>query len=118
MLGLRDMNYGDRLKALDLFSVQGRLLRADILKCWKIFHGYCEILPEKLWSLEGDRRMCGHLFKIKFCRAQVDARSRFFTHRIVRDWNSLPGWLVQETLQKFKKGLAEVMGAKLYEYAA
>ena len=35
--GLVDLAQADHLKALNLHSVQSRLLRAD-LKCWKIFH--------------------------------------------------------------------------------
>ena len=117
VLGLKDMIYAERLRALDLFSVQGRLLRADMLKCWKIFHGHCHVSPERLWVIESARRTRGHIYKIKVSRCQVDARARFFTHRVVKDWNSLPGWVVQETsLLKFKKGLTAALGARLYEY--
>ena len=31
--GLEEMSYGDRLKALALFSIRVRLLRADLIKC-------------------------------------------------------------------------------------
>ena len=117
ILGLKDKNYRDRLRALSLYSVKGRLLRADLLKCWKIFHGHCQIFPEKLWCLETGRRTRGHMFKIRYCRAQIDARARFFTHRIVNDWNGLPANLVQEpSLHLFKNGLAEALGTRLYEY--
>ena len=117
VLGLKDMIYAERLRALDLFSVQGRLLRADMLKCWKIFHGHCHVSPERLWVIESGRRTRGHIYKIKVSRCQVDARARFFTHRVVKDWNSLPGWVVQETsLLKFKKGPIAALGARLYEY--
>ena len=117
ILGLQDKEYGVRLQALNLFSVKGRFLRADIIKCWKIFHGHCHISPEMLWDLNVDSRTRGHTLKIKSCRGQVDARTRFFSHRVVRDWNGLPGWLVQEhSLPQFKKGLATALGDKLYEY--
>ena len=119
IIGLRNVEYGDRLRTLELFSVKGRLLRADMLKCWKIFHRQCQIAPEKLWDMNVDRRTRGHAFKINPRRGQVDARTRFFSHRVVRDWNELPGWLVQESsLPQFKKGLAEVLGDRLYEYHA
>ena len=117
VVGLRSMEYGDRLKELDLFSVKGRLLRADIIKCWKIFHGHSQVSPELLWDLGDDNRTRGHSYKIKTVRSQVDARTRFFTHRVVREWNSLPGWLVEEgSLEQFKKGLAATLGSRLYEY--
>ena len=47
--GLEDLSYPQRLEILDLYSVKGRLMRADILKCWKIFHGKCGIDPEELF---------------------------------------------------------------------
>ena len=36
--GLEGLSYGERLSELSLFSVQGRLLRADLIQYWKIFH--------------------------------------------------------------------------------
>ena len=44
----------DRLKFLDLYSVRGRYLRADIIKCWKIFHGFSPIAPDQLFVLAPD----------------------------------------------------------------
>ena len=37
--GLRSLSYDDRLRALNLYSAQGRLLRADLIQYWKIFNG-------------------------------------------------------------------------------
>ena len=45
MLGLGEVGYGTCLRRPDLYSVQERLLRADMLKCWKIFHGKSCIQP-------------------------------------------------------------------------
>ena len=33
VLGLENANYGTRLRELNLYSVKGRLLRADLIKC-------------------------------------------------------------------------------------
>ena len=94
VLGLETKEYGELLKALDLFSVEGRLLRADLVKCWKIFHGLCPIQPAALWDIDADSRTRGHRFKLKVNRCEIDARARFFTNRVIRDWNSLPEWVV------------------------
>ena len=90
ILDLRDAEYEERLKSLNLFSVKGRLLRADLIKCWKIFNGKSMISPNDLWDLNLNPRLRGHKFKICVRRSQIDARSRFFTDRIVNNWNSLP----------------------------
>ena len=62
---LGDMDYGERLKYLDLYSVKGRLLRTDLIKCWKIFHGLCPIKPSVLWDTSTERRTRGNRFKIR-----------------------------------------------------
>ena len=36
---LEGLEYGDRLRALNLYSLQGRLIRADLIRYWKIFNG-------------------------------------------------------------------------------
>ena len=47
--GYESLTYSQRLKDLDLFSVQRRLLRTDVIKCWKIFHRKCGICPEDIF---------------------------------------------------------------------
>jgi hypothetical protein len=37
--GLGDLEYGERLRQLQLFSIKGRLLRSDLVLCWKIVCG-------------------------------------------------------------------------------
>ena len=47
--GLEDLPYSERLRRLNLFSVQGRLLRSDMVLTWKIFAGECAIRPSQLF---------------------------------------------------------------------
>ena len=118
VIGLEKKEYGERLKTLDLYSVEGRLLRADLIKCWKVFRGQCSIQPTVLWEIHTGARTRGHQFRIKVNRCEIDARSRFFSNRIIRDWNSLPSWVVEaETIGTFKSGLATVLGERLFHYA-
>ena len=117
VLGLQNQVYGERLKSLELYSVKGRLLRADLIKCWKIFHGCCPVQPADLWDLNTDSRTRGHRFKVNVQRSQVDARARFFTCRTMCDWNSLPDHVVgAPSLSEFKTSLAQALGNKLFEY--
>ena len=37
---LQGLSYGERLRRLDLYSIQRTLLPADLIQYWKIFHGY------------------------------------------------------------------------------
>ena len=62
--GFKDLTYSQKPNDLDLFSVEGRLLRADIIKCWKILHIQCGIYPEDIFVLARSGITRGHSFKI------------------------------------------------------
>ena len=49
--GLSALSYADRLRTLRVYSVQDRLLRADLIQCWKIFSGNSCITPDELFDL-------------------------------------------------------------------
>ena len=112
------MSYDQRLKSLNLYSVKGRLLRADLIKCWKIFNGMSPIIPTHLFRMApalGITR--GHKFKIFVPHSSCDARHRFFSVRIVKVWNSLPPEVPESTnLSSFKAGLAAFLGDTLFDY--
>ena len=38
--GFRDLSYSERLSTLKLYSIKGRLLKADLM-VYKIWHGLC-----------------------------------------------------------------------------
>ena len=114
--GLGDWSYEERLRHLDLYSVQGRLLRIDLVQCWKLFHDKAPFSPEKLFTLV-TRVSRGHSYRIFKERFNTSVRQRFFTCRIVNEWNSLPAAVVDApSLDSFKMKLADHLGAKLYEY--
>ena len=114
--GLRDLCYSERLSDLGLFSIQGRLLRADLIQYWKIFHGKSSIAPHSMFAQpQTDTR--GHPLKIMVSRANTDIRQRFFSQRCVKLLNSLPAEVVTaEDLQSFKRGLVDAIPDKLVEY--
>ena len=60
--GMSELDYGTRLRTLNLYSVSGRLLRADMILCWKIFHGKCCISPIDVFIISRHDRTRGHKF--------------------------------------------------------
>ena len=114
--GCSHLSYEDRLVKLDLFSVAGRLLRADLIKMWKAFH--CEIdvgLPSMLSraTYPGTR---GHRFKLVVLRANTDILRRSWSFRSVNIWNSLPASVVEcESFTTFKRLLTRQLGESLYK---
>ena len=107
--GLRDLEYADRLERLNLYSVKGRLLRADLIKYYKIFHDLSPISPVDLFILSPVSRTRGHRFKILKPHISVESRRRYFSVRCIDVWNSLPGELVEcGSVLSFKTGLHDV----------
>ena len=48
----------DRLKKnLDMYSVDRRFLRADLIKCWKVLHGKCTIETSQLLEVNLDTEL-------------------------------------------------------------
>ena len=106
--GMHDLSYADRLRSLNLYSVQGRLVRANLLQCWKMFHGKSCISPDELFDRPPHDRTRGHCYIIFSTFTHTDIRKRFFSVRCVPIWNSLPADVVHaHSLNKFK-GLLEV----------
>ena len=77
--GLSSLSYADRLQFLNLYSVQGRLLRADLIQCWKIFNGKSCLTPADLFDVRRLTQTRGHCHKIFTPRCRTDVRKRFFS---------------------------------------
>ena len=116
IVGFADHSYSVRLSLLNLFSVKGRLIRADLIQVWKIMSGQCPSL-NNLFKCSTDGRTRGHSKKIFRPRHFTDVRSRFFSIRVIDLWNSLPEVVVSaQTVQSFKRHLEQCLGNRLYEF--
>lgn len=62
--GLVELSYPERLSWLNLFSVKGRLLCADLILCYKILQGINIIAPLDVFTLSPHSGIIGHQFKI------------------------------------------------------
>ena len=115
--GLQDVPYAERLRALDLFSVKGRLLRADLILTYMIFSDLCAVKPSDLFTVLSNSITRGHQFKVAVPRTSLDSRKRFFAVRVVPWWNSLAGDTVAaDSVGSFKRLLQRDLGEVLYEY--
>ena len=115
--GMTQLDYGSRLRSLNMYSVSGRLLRADMIYCWKLFNGQCCVPPSALFSPAPQGGTRGHPFKVGHVRVQTDVRRRYFSVRCIDQWNGLPRNVVMEQDYKtFKNKLAAALGDELYWY--
>ena len=114
--GLGELPYAERLKQLDLYSIQGRLLRADLIQTWKILNGECGADESELFVLDNSSRR-GHSRKLYLPRANLEVRRRFFSVRVIGDWNSLKEDTVSApTINRFKSLLHRDLGQRLYNH--
>ena len=115
---VQHLNYEERLKAIGLYSVYGRMLRVELVKVWKCFHagvdlGLAEILERAQYA--GTR---GHEYKlaVPVSRSEV-GRRRFGARRdTIEIWNSLPSTVVESnSIDTFKRLLDIQLDDKLYK---
>ena len=85
------MDYSNRLRVLNITTLEIRRVRADLLEVFKIFNGLESILPTDCFDTDKTRYATrGHPFKIMKMHSKLDVRKHSFTQRIVNGWNQLP----------------------------
>ena len=102
IVDVSQLAYEERLKVLELFSIYGKLLRADLVKCWKIFHSEVDICLLDGFTVSVDRRTRGYSFNVVVPRCEL--KMTFFHVRVIQQWNSLSEQAVmQPALLSFKR---------------
>ena len=85
---LKQMEYGDRLRALKLPSLKYRQIRGDLIQTYKILHKVDNVNPENFFHLS-DNKTRGDDLKVFKEFAKNDIRRNFLSYRINNLWNSL-----------------------------
>ena len=86
---LKHFPYEERLKALDLYSMESRRLRGVIIETFKILKGFTKVDYTQFFTLAETSRTRGHPLKLLKPRARLGVRQHFFSHRVVDPWNRL-----------------------------
>ncbi|MES9976167.1 MAG: reverse transcriptase family protein [Candidatus Thiodiazotropha sp.] len=103
---LRHLPYEQRLEKLNLFSMARRRRRGDLIETFKILKGFTDIPKDALLELAPPSSLRGHELKLVKPRSKKNARAKFFSHRVVTDWNSLPQEAIQvQSVDAFKHKL-------------
>ena len=99
---LRDLSYEERLKALNLPTLQERRKRGAFITLYKCTTGMMEI-DNPNFIQYSERTLRGHSKKLQKKRGENKVRQNFFPNRIVDEWNKLPEQIVSaRNINQFK----------------
>ena len=112
--------YGDRLKQLQLETVEHRRLITDLQYVYRIFYGHIDVAFDEFFSrskLTSTRGNSCKLLKPALSH-NLACRKNFFCNRIIDVWNSLPSDIVEsKSLDIFTKKLNRVNFTKFLYFA-
>jgi len=102
---LRGLNYNERLKKVNLTTLETRRLRGDMIEVFKIFNGLTDLKASDFFT-PSNNELRGHCFKLFKPRVYSDIGKFSFVYRVVDRWNSLPADVVTAgSLNLFKNKL-------------
>lgn len=109
--GLKSTIYEERLKELNLQSLNDRRIRTDLIQVFKILNEVDRV-DQKTWfttmgeSAQRMTRLAEYEKNLVGGRSRTEVRRNFFSQRVVSLWNNVPTNIKQQTtLSKFKREL-------------
>ena len=81
--------YTTRLNKLNLWSLEERRNRADLIEVYRMKQGYSKLCFEDFFDIDTSKRTRGHSCKLIKSRCNKDLRRFFFSQRVVNRWNKL-----------------------------
>ena len=105
---LKSLTYTERLQALNLYTLEQRRLRGDLIETFKLLKGLGKADCKKFFNTARNTSTRGHslkLYKPTHTKTLV-AEGTSFHSESSNDWNSLPHKVVNaKTVSTFKKEL-------------
>ncbi len=92
--GLSHVPYEERLRQLNLFSLERRRLRADLILAFKFFKGKVDRNPSDFFLRPPRAGLRGHTYRLLQGPSRLQRMSGAFSVRVVKFWNRLPAHLV------------------------
>ena len=108
MPSLRNLPYEDRLRRLNLPTLEEQRRRGDLIETFKILKQHDQVDPHNFFIMREDatgrEKTKGHHLKIFKQRRNTVQRRKFFSHRVVDTWNDLPREVIEATIVNGFKG--------------
>ena len=113
--GFQNKSYENRLKELNLYSMEYRRQRGDMIQVYKIINQMDRLDVSDFFQVR-NRKTRGHSKKIFKPSIYKDVRKYSFSHRVIDDWNSLTEEIVtSQTLDRFKANLDKHWQSRWYK---
>lgn len=100
--GTSGLDYEDRLKKLNMYTLQERRKRGDLIQLFKF------IKQNEIEALQfsTEYRTRGHELKLYKSQFNREGRKHYFFNRVVDEWNALPAYIVKsKDVKGFKESL-------------
>ena len=106
---LRHFGYRRRMERLNLFDLQTRRLRGQLIETFKILKGITNVDYNNLFTLNTNQTR-GNGYKLELKRYNTTQCGNFFTYKIANIWNRLPAEIVNSNnVDEFKKKLDKII---------
>ena len=103
---LRCRSYDRRLVELNMFTLEKRRLRGQLIETFKLLKGINKVDYRQYFQLSDNTSTRGHAYKVVLQRFTTRACGDFMTYKICGAWNSLPENVVNATsVDTFKRRL-------------
>ena len=115
---IRNWSYEKRLKYLDMYSLDRRRKRGDLIEAFKILNGFEDVEQDLFFQRSQTNHLRGHRMKLFKKRSVKLCQRSLFSQRVVSEWNNLPPDVIEaSSIASFKKKLddhrdAAEMGVK------
>jgi len=90
MRALEPLCWEERLGELGLVSLGRKRLRGDLIATLQYSKGAYKKDGDRIFSKACSNRRTGSGFRLREGRFRLDIRKKFFTMRVVKQWNGLP----------------------------
>src|SRR5258706_15156454 len=95
---MQNLPYEERLKRLNLTTLEKRRIRGDLIETFKIVTGAENVDVQNFFEFaQGTHVLRGHKYKFFVKRNRPELRRHFYSQRVLYDWNRLPSSVVEAT---------------------